>query len=105
MEFQAYCNHAIVEFDIKENAEKAFREFSEFVQKANWGELKGHYCIYNVNYFDKDWEIRFSAESPKFQNLEWQVKQILEFFKKQEGCLSFGAQILTESNRIFWKKG
>jgi hypothetical protein len=104
----AQTQNAYAAFDTPEQAEKAARNFVKWVQNLEDGKceekLKGDYNIGDIK--RQDSFIHFNGYSNRCQNLEWQLENVRDFLKEQEGCAEFNADIviLDPSNSVYWDR-
>ncbi len=106
--------HGTIVFDSPEQAQTAFEQIKVWVERANSKTLptayateeeNGDYNIRNLELNDGKRFIVFTADSGRYQNLEWQMQNFLKFCKSLNGIASFEAPIMVLSDDgIFWSK-
>jgi len=99
----ATCNGYAM-FDTAENAEKALVLFEEWAAKANEGELpepcKGGFCIEDIETDEES--LRYTVESPRYENCVWQCECIRDFLKTQSGVIQVEQDITTVADSVNW---
>ena len=107
----AYVQHGVISFQDPESAALAFVAISEWVSKAKNGTLpKDQAKDQNGDYGIEDLElnagkpfITFSAFSSRYQNMEWQMGNLLDMCKPLKGIEYFDAPIMIQSDDgIYW---
>jgi hypothetical protein len=103
----AHVQQGTIGFDSPEQAREAFEVIKEWVNQANEGNLPedqdGDYNIHNVEHRYGTRFICFTADSGRYQNLEWQMENLLKVCKPLEGIEYFDAPIMILSdNCIYW---
>lgn len=103
----AYVQNGTMGFDDPKSAAKAFTVINKWVKKATMGTLpedqNGDYGIENLELNAGKPFITFSASSSRYQNLEWQMENLLKVCKPLKGIEYFDAPIMIESdNGISW---
>lgn len=89
---------AVIEFKTTEQTIAAIEKFGEWLKLIETdspdvsSEFKGDYGV--ESYERDEWTIIVEASSSRYQNLEWQVENMCKFFRAQEGCESFSADIM-----------
>ena len=99
----AYSN-AIAQFDTTEHAANAYDAFKIWAEAAN-SKTNEDYSINEIELEDSDACISYTVDSMRYQNCIWQCEQIRDFFKKQEGCLEVGQDVMTIEDSVNWIKG
>jgi hypothetical protein len=99
--------HGTIVFDSPEQAQTAFEQIKVWVERANSKTLpeeeNGDYNIRNLELNDGKRFIVFTADSGRYQNLEWQMENLLNFCKRLKGIETFEAPIMVLSDDgIFW---
>jgi hypothetical protein len=99
--------HGTIVFASPELAQTAFEQIKVWVERANSKTLpeeeNGDYSIYNLELNDGKLFIVFTADSGRYQNLEWQMQNLLNFCKRLKGIETFEAPIMVLSDDgIFW---
>jgi hypothetical protein len=106
MSTYATTDGATVSFDTYEHTKEAFVAFHAFRLDANAGKFNGDFCIDgNVMLDHRMGMIDFKASSSRAQNLDWQLAQILAFFKAQPGMVEFNAPVLVATDGVYWRVG
>jgi hypothetical protein len=100
--------HGTIVFESPLHASEAFELIEKWVTKALSGNLpeeeNGDYNIYNLELDRGKRFIVFKADSGRYQNLEWQLQNLLNFCKRLKGIETFEAPIMVLSDDgIFWE--
>jgi hypothetical protein len=96
----AYSN-GYVQFDTTENALNAFKSFDKWVDAKN--ALKDeHYGIYDLEFENSNAGVKYTVDSTRFENCQWQCENIREFFKVQVGVKSITQDILILEDSVNW---
>ena len=105
----AYVKGGVIGFESPEQAQEAFKVIKEWVDKANKGNLPedqdGDYNIYDLelNVTNNARYIAFDADSSRYQNLKWQMGNLLNVCKPLGGIEYFDAPVLMLSEEsIYW---
>jgi hypothetical protein len=103
----AYVKGGTVGFESPEQAQEAFKVIKEWVNQANEGNLpEDQDGDYNINDLELDVHnqfITFNADSNRYQNLEWQMENLLNVCKPLGGIEYFDAPVMIMSdNCIYW---
>ena len=103
----AYVNGGTIGFNTTESAEAAFEIVEAWVNKANDGELpedqNGDYGIENLELCVGKPFIIFAGSSNRYQNLQWQMENLLNVCKPLKGIEYFEAPIIVQSDDgIYW---
>ena len=103
----AYVNGGTIGFNTTESAEAAFEIVEAWVNKANDGELpedqNGDYGIENLELCAGKPFIIFAGSSNRYQNMQWQMKNLLNVCKPLKGIEYFEAPIIVQSDDgIYW---
>jgi hypothetical protein len=97
----ATTDGAAVRFDTKDHSIQAMHAFRVFVMDANAGKMGGDFDILDFC-LETAFTIGFRAVSSRAQNLDWQLAQILAFFKAQPGMIEFNAPVLVAADGVYW---
>lgn len=105
---QQATSHGTIVFKSPEQAQTAFKQIKVWVERANSKTLpeeeNGDYNILNLDLNNGERFIDFIAESGRYQNLEWQMQNLLNFCKRLKGIETFEAPIMVLSDDgIFWE--
>jgi len=103
----AYVKGGTIGFESPEQAQEAFKVIKEWVNQANEGNLPedqdGDYNIYDLELDVHNQFITFNADSNRYQNLEWQMENLLNTCKHLSGIEYFDAPVMMISdNSIYW---
>ena len=103
----AYVEGGSIGFDAPESAAEAFKIIKEWVNQANEGNLPedqdGDYGIENLELNAGKPFITFNANSSRYQNLQWQMENLLNVCKPLKGIEYFEAPIMIQSDDgIYW---
>lgn len=107
----AYIQDGSIGFDAPESAAEAFKIISEWVNKANNGtlpkdlpkDMNGDYGIEDLELCAGKPFIMFAGSSGRYQNLEWQMENLLSVCKPLKGMKYFEAPIMIQSDDgVYW---
>ena len=103
----AYVNQGTISFNNPEAGIEAFDTIRDWVTKAMSSKLQkevnGDYGIYNLELADSKKFITFTAESGRYQNLQWQMETFLSVCKPLKDIDFFDAPIMIYSeDGVFW---
>lgn len=103
----AIVNQGNISFTNPKSAKEAFESIEKWVTKALSGNLpeeqNGAYHIHDVDYENGANFITFGAHSSRYQNLEWQMRNLRDFCKQLKDIEYFDASIWIQSEcSIFW---
>ena len=103
----AYIQGGSIGFDAPESAAEAFKIISEWVNKANTGTLpedqNGDYGIEDLELCAGKAFIMFAGSSSRYQNLQWQMENLLDVCKPLKGIEYFEAPIMIQSDDgVYW---
>lgn len=104
----AIVNQGNISFTNPKSAKEAFESIEKWVTQALSGNLSevlnGDYNIHNVDYENGANFITFSAHSQRYQNLEWQMRNLRDFCKQLKDIEYFDASVWIQSDdSIFWE--
>jgi len=58
---------------------------------------------YNITNLTRDGSsLEFFASSSRVQNLMWQMENLREVAKRQDGCMNFDALVMSEHELVYW---
>ena len=103
----AYVQGGTISFESPEQTQEAFEVIKEWVNQANEGNLPedqdGDYGIENLELNAGKPFITFNANSSRYQNLQWQMENLLNTCKPLKGIEYFEAPIMIQSDDgIYW---
>ncbi len=103
----AYIQGGSIGFDAPESAAEAFKIINKWVNKANAGTLpkdqNGDYGIENLELNVGKPFITFGGSSSRYQNLQWQMENLLSVCKPLKGIEYFEAPIMIQSDDgVYW---
>ncbi len=106
----ALVNEGTISFESPERAQEALAKIKAWVEDANNEKLSegenGDYDIRDLELNVGTSCVTFKAYSSRYQNLEWQMENLLKVCKPLSGIKYFQAPIWIESedSNTFWSK-